>query len=211
MLNLVAVQVGNYCDRGSEYARNLFDGLWRNLRGVDYRAYCISDDPTTLPNHVERIKPQEGVSGWWHKIALFKPGQFRGRCLYLDLDTLILGDLTQLAAYSGPFAALRDPYFPQHLNSAMMAWEAGAMDHIWTRWEAGGKPQFDRRGDQFWIETMQPDVDYWQEMFPGQIVSFKAHCRKLGKIPDDARICLFHGKPRPHEVEDAWIAKRWRA
>jgi hypothetical protein len=40
-----------------------------------------------------------------------------------------------------------------------------------------------------------------QNVIPG-IVSYKKHCRR--GVPKDARVILFHGKPRPWEVRDLW-------
>jgi hypothetical protein len=39
------------------------------------------------------------------------------------------------------------------------------------------------------------------------VVSYKYHCRTTGKLPDNARVVSFHGKPDPSEVSDAWVKK----
>lgn len=54
----------------------------------------------------------------------------QGRVLYLDLDTVITGCLEDIAAYSGPFAALSvagmaNERRPVGLNSSVMSWDAG--------------------------------------------------------------------------------------
>lgn len=201
MLNIVTVQVGNYCGRGAEYVERLFDGIERNIGDVPYRAFCLTNDPRTLPEGVIPLEAEPGVSGWWNKISLFKPGILpKGeRVLFSDLDAIVTGDLTDIANYNGEFAAIRDFYFHTHIQSCLMAWEAGTVDHIWEGWDNAGKPQFDPRGDQAFIEGMQPDADYWQDMLPGQVMSFK-DCRRLGGVPSDVRMVCFHGRPRPHEV-----------
>jgi hypothetical protein len=82
-----------------------------------------------------------------------------------------------------------------------MAWEAGTLDHIWRVWNRCGRPQFQTGGDQEFIESMQPEADRWQDLFPNQIVSYKVDCRANGYAPEDARIVAFHGNPRPHEID----------
>lgn len=206
MLNVVVVQVGNYLDRGAEYVARAFTSLSNNLKDFrePRRYWCITDDPSTLPANVTAIPNDEGVKGWWNKLSMFKPGVFpKGeRVLYFDLDQIIIGDMSEIAACKSPFAASKDFYSNLHINSSVMAWEAGAYDHIWTTWDNCGRPQWDKRGDQFWIETMLRDmsVDYLQDLYPAQIVSLKADCRALGGVPPGVRMVCFHGKPRPHEV-----------
>jgi hypothetical protein len=209
MTTVAAVEVGNYLGRGREYLAKLFRDVRLHTQ-APLRCVCLTDDPRDLPPSVEPLLPEPGLTGWWHKLALFRPGLFRAgeRILYFDLDAVIVGDLTDFAAWRGEFAILRDFYHPEHMCSAVMAWQAGALDHIWTRWDRGGRPQFDRRGDQRWIETMQPEADWWQDLLPGQAVSYKVDCRPLGAIPDGARIVCFHGRPRPHEVPEYWQEKR---
>ena len=201
MLNIVTVQVGNYCGRGAEYVDRLFEGFSHNLPHTEYECFCLTDDPASLPPGVEALEPEPGIDGWWNKISLFKPNTFRWgeRVLFSDLDAMAIGDLSDIAAYKGKFAAIRDFYNHTHIQSALMAWEAGTVDHIWQGWNGSGKPQFDSRGDQAFIESMQSEADYWQDMLPGQVMSFK-DCRRLGGIPSSVRLVCFHGRPRPHEI-----------
>jgi hypothetical protein len=213
MLNIAMVQVGNYLGRGAEYTAKLFDGVRRYMpKGVEYEAACFTDGSSPLPGGVIAKGVPAGVEGWWAKVAMFRPGAFRqgDRVLFFDLDTIICGDLTDIAAYNGRFAALHDFFHPQHLGSACMAWEAGTVDHIWSAWDAGGRPQFDQRGDQFWIETVTQDPDHWQDVLPGQFVSYKVDCWLQGKIPAGTRVIGFHGHPRPHECRATFIEDLWR-
>ena len=58
---------------------------------------------------------------------MFKQGLFENgsRCLFMDLDTVIVGSLAEIVKYEGKFATLRDFYFPQQYGPAVIAWEAG--------------------------------------------------------------------------------------
>ncbi len=197
-LNVVCVHVGNYCDRGPAYVQRLINGVTKNLS--DFKPWCVTDNPDLIPLGIETIEADVGAKGWWAKCSLFRPGVLpQGeRCLYFDLDTIITGDLTDIASYTGKFAALRDFYFKGNLNSAMMAWEAGTLDHIWRIWDRCGRPQFITGGDQAWIEQIQPEYDQWQELIPNQVFSYKLDCQN--GVPDNARVICYHGQPRPHET-----------
>jgi hypothetical protein len=189
MLNVICCNVGNYCGRGQEYVEKLKIGVARNL-SLDYAFHVITEAPG---------------EGWWSKISLFEPGRFKGRCLFFDLDTMIVGSIDELAGYDGDFAGINDLYFPKLFASGVMAWEAGKADQIYTRWVAAGMPQFDKRGDGGWIGDVMPYADRLQDKFSDQIVSFKAHC--LNGIPRGARVVCFHGLPRPHVLRD--VISNW--
>ena len=185
MLNVICVNHRNYLGRGQEYVDRLRRGVERNL---------------TLDFVWREIGDVDGVEGWWAKLAIFRPGDFKGRCLYIDLDTIITGSLDHLASYDGPFAGLTDFYHPELFASGVMMWEAGEADHIWTNWEKAGRPMFHPRGDGAWIESMMPAASRLQTLFPSQFVSFKAHCAQ--GIPANARMVCFHGLPRPHVMAE---------
>jgi hypothetical protein len=189
MLNVLCVNKNNYLGRGSDYVSRLYEGVKRHL-SVPYQFTILYD----------------GIGeGWWCKIDLFKPGRFKGRCLYLDLDTIITGSLDDIAAYDGAFAGLSDFYHPERFASGVMAWDADEAGDIYTRWRDAGAPQFDPRGDQGWIGAMRPNADRLQDLYPGQLVSFKADCRE--GVPDNARVVCFHGLPRPHMLHD--LMRHW--
>ena len=57
-----------------------------------------------------------------------------------------------------------------------------------------------RGGDQAFLETVLIDrVERIQDAMPGGLVSYKADVAKHG-LGDDARVVMFHGRPRPWEV-----------
>jgi hypothetical protein len=211
LVTFAAVQVQDYCGRGAEYVTKLFEGIRRHA-GAGVNFVCVTDAPETVPNWVGVKNCPPGIKGWWAKISLFKPGMFDlgERIVAIDLDTIITGDLSEIAGYDGCFAGIRDFYYPARLQSAIMAWEAGSLNHIWTAWDEGGRLQFDPRGDQCWIEKMQPEPDFFQDFAPGQIVSFKADCWRVGRVPEGARVVCFHGRPRPHECQARFIRDLWR-
>jgi len=152
--------------------------------------------------------------GWWAKIELFTPGRFRGQVLFMDLDTLVTGDLADILAYRGEFAICRDFYHNHRMQSCVMSWCPGPhTHHIYERFTADPEHFMQRyRSDQEFIEDSLKETglqaDYWQDMLPGQVVSLKVHARDA--CPPDARLVCGHGEPRLSAPEAGWAHERWR-
>ena len=152
-----------------------------------HRFVCIDDSPWP---------------GWWAKVSLFDPGRFDGRVLYLDLDVTVVGSLDDLAAYPHPFAAISDYLNPLVLNSSVMAWDAsvstrGVADRVFTEFSASVMERL--HGDQDWITKQMPAaVRFPRRWCP----SYKANVLPAGHVPDGARVVVFHGRPRPWEVDN---------
>lgn len=203
MLNVVCVKHGSLY--GADYVNNLHAAVSRHL-SLPHRFVCFTDDWRGLNCQAEELP--RGLSGWWNKLALFRHKLFHHPVLYFDLDTVIVGSLDQIAAYSGPFAILRDFYRPDGWQSAVMAWN-GDHSHLWAKFLAAGCPGVEG-GDQAWIEQQlgfEPDI--WQDKLPGQFVSYKVDCF-YAPPPDVARVVCFHGLPRPHDVKRKWVRDAWR-
>ena len=67
----------------------------RNLT-LRYRFVCFTEDMRGIncrEHHIECWPIRDRLEGWWGKLALFAPGTFDGRVLFLDLDTVILGNI----------------------------------------------------------------------------------------------------------------------
>jgi len=165
---------------------------------------CLSDTPIAGVD----VRPLvHGWPGWWAKLELFRPGVFEAgaRVLYLDLDTTITGDLIDLLAQPAPFLALEDfyrrpPLVPfRGIASGLMAWTAGDRADIFEAFAAN--PDWEMRtaghgGDQRVIErVMAGRATFWDDVVPGQVVSYKVHCR--AGVPAGARVVCFHGRPKP--------------
>lgn len=143
---------------------------------------------------------------WWSKMAMFSP-DVRGDFLYLDLDTLIVGNIDQL--FTGKLTVLADFNLPKPkfmATGVMFVPEAGR-EEIWRNWIADPEYHMQKHGgngdggflSQFWKHR----ADRWQDILPGQIVSYKVHWRKKENI-SDARVIACHGRPRPREFN--WAA-----
>lgn len=200
---------------GAEYVNILYDMVSRNLSKRDARFVCLTDDPAGLNTRIVTMPLPTDLETWWGKLYLFKRGVFQDgeRVIFLDLDTLIVGSLNDLANYDGEFATLNDFYRPERVGPAVMLWRAGGKaSAIWDAWEAAGKPR-NPMGDLWWINQLDggrfaAEADKLQALYPRQFVSFKAHCHPL--MPKGAKVVCFHGQPRPHNCTAEWVQHVWK-
>lgn len=188
MLTVCCVKVGTRYP--ALYANRLGAMVKRHLP-LPHRFVCLTDSADGLEVECEPLAYP--LPGWWAKLFLFRPRT--DRLLYFDLDTIVCGDLTDIASYDGPFAILQDFYRPTGYGSAVMSLAPGeACSHVWRNFTPEAMARF--HGDQNYIESQVFKADLWQNLLPGQLVSYKCHVQKLGRIPANARVVNFHGTPK---------------
>ncbi len=188
---VVCIKVGSLY--GPEYVNRLAAMVERHST-VQHYFLCLTDDPTGIECAHAPIGTD--LPGWWSKLILFNPESAlqEHRVFYLDLDTIIVGNIDLLLAYDGPFAILSDFYHPEEYGSAVMSIAPGVGHKVWTDFPGTGAYW----GDQAWIKPCIPDADRWQDCYPGYMVSYKVHCQE--GIPEDARNVNFHGTPKPADL-----------
>lgn len=173
-----------------------------------HRFVCLSDAQI---KGVEVIPLRDGLPGWWSKLELFRE---LGDCFYLDLDTVVVGDISELVDHPHRFTALRNLSDNRpntsRMGSAVMAW-SGDYSGIYRRFMQDRElivatyTTSDMWGDQGFIRrVLNGEFDRWQDLFPGRIVSQKMDM-KDNALPDGAKIVCFHGKPKPWEIKADWI------
>lgn len=182
-----------------EYVTRLKAGVEANLKAT-VRFICLTDKP--LPN-VECMMLRHDWPGWWSKIELFR---LPPPVLYFDLDTIIVGDLTDIAAHAqkSRFTMLRDFYREKGFGSGMMSWSVW-MNGVYEAFAAApdvAMSLYRGRGDQSYLEDQKLNPATWQDTLPRQVVSYKVDVKDKG-VPKDARVCCFHGNPKPRDI--GWI------
>ena len=130
-------------------------------------------------------------------------GALEGPAVFFDLDTVIVGPIDDLVEVGDDLCILRDFHRPQEYGSGLMSFRPEKMTEVWNQFIRSGCPIM-RRGDQAFIERAKPEAEYFQDKWPGQVVSYKLNCAKRG-VPTYARVVCFHGMPRPHEVTDPFL------
>lgn len=213
MLSVICVcRSGGLYDAG--WVRKLERGVKTNLP-IKHRFRCLAD----IEAPCEHIALQHDWPGWWSKIELFRPGVIEGPTLYLDLDTVIVGEikLQELQKAQLDFAMLQSFWSPEMVGSGVM-WFSGdnVPHHIYDKFAKQPEAYIKHHernadgpyvGDQAFIwDAVNREVETVNEYLPG-IKSYKIHCRR--RLPADAAIVCFHGKPRLTDIEADWIEKHW--
>ncbi len=230
---------------GAEYVNRLYRGVARHLRG-DFRFVCFTEDAHGIVPEVE-IRDIDSLAAAehmrrtvWLKLALLHPrAGLTGRCLFLDLDLVILDSLDDFFSYPGEFVIIRNwierrklifRRRPEVGNSSVFRFQAGGIPAPLERYLAD--PEAVRRGfsteQAFLTCAVGERKKYWPEKW---VRSFKYHCRPLfplnwvraPRLPPTAKIVAFHGRPNPDEAivgyTDKWhhrtlpcprIAAHWR-
>lgn len=150
--------------------------------------------------------------GWWSKLELFR--EDFGPVLYVDLDVVVVRDVTELLNHPHQFTAWCPPGRGHSVQSSVMAW-SGARPDLFEAF---------RSDPQHWMDTcVTPDcwgdqgfinqhlAGEWQEfgeLFPGAIGSYHLDFLQGPPLPE-TRIVVFHGAPRPWQVwrQHAFIPK----
>lgn len=182
------------------------------------RFACLTD--VDVPG-VECLPLQFMWPGWWSKVELFD--HFKGRTLYLDLDTLVLGNLAPLAAAGdGQFRMCLHPKPISHTDarrvwlSPIMSWQ-GDYSQIPFAFEQMGQRVMatyttpEQWGDQAFIAEraalLGPIVD-----FPARAVAHYRYDCTGGRTPPARALALVFAAPhRPWTVPQAWARRWWPA
>ena len=193
----------------AEWVRKLRDGVARHMN-LPNRFACLSD--VDVP--CERIPLKHDWPGWWSKIEMFSPGIITGPTLYLDLDTVITGNIDNFTNLEQSFAMLENFNEAEMVGSGVMWFKERAPEGVYERFIQDPQRIMDYyqnvkvgsyRGDQAFVyDTLDRQVD---KISSPALRSYKRHCRN--GLPEGASIVCFHGRPRPSEINPDWLQRNW--
>jgi len=203
-----------------DYVVKLHNSLRRNTTRIN-QFICLTDTKEVLVVRKQAYGIQfwnlpENYPKWWSKLEAFK---ITDKVLYIDLDTVILNTIDPLIELiykckENEFYVLRqlsmkrNPLYP--LTTGIMGWN-GDWSHLTHNFNLIEESKRFPYGDDMWttlsLKKHKAVVKTFQEEVNG-IYSYKYDCKE--KLPSDARIVCFHGKPKPHEIENEWITTHWR-
>ncbi len=227
-VDVVCVNWGN--KYSAECVMRLYAMVKRNTT-KSFNMYCLTDQPEAYPDPIISIKMPDGLSGWWNKMLLFKPGILPdGEYLYFDLDVVIVDDIDCFFEFEN-FGITRDFVRPDNglmegkeYNSSIMRFTQD--EQLWNFFVANQKIWKTNQervtffGDQNAISAYlnlrdfnNPFPDEWIWSFKcGSVRGEKPQNSKqfLGEeIPVGGKICVFHGEPNPSEVSIDWVSEHW--
>lgn len=206
------LKVGEWRNRGLhvEYFDKHVEWVKKQIEkyvSCEHEFICLSDIdlPYTVPLAYN-------LPGWWSKMELFRDDLELDDVFYLDLDTVIIDDITHIVSCSADFMALRNLSSPTRgIGSGLMRWK-GDYSHLFDKFIDDPFTIMDtyivseKWGDQGFIQDNQSPIEHFQDRFPEEIVSFKFDL-KHGDPREKNKIVVFHGKPKPWEVDKEWIMK----
>lgn len=193
---------GDYDSHYREYVQRLSDGLNLTPNRPDF--FCVTYMNLEGVTGVKTIQPVNNFKGWHIKAEVFNPELWVGydRVLYVDLDTVIRGDLTDLLANPAHFGMLRDFNKPNIMETGVVWFDPTLTGGLYNSF-VGLNPQVRKKDADIvnaWLKTqgIAKSVCPLQDHY--RIGSYKLHLMKAGKSPELFDIVCFHGQPRPHQV-----------
>lgn len=214
---------------GGDYTGRSIEALYNMLNRNSNKFYefvCLTDVlfPKEGIESISSLAEQEDVifttiplenkwKGWWSVIELFR---LVGPVVVTGLDTIIYDNIDKLADIA--LKCSENDFYMMKAWSPKRKWASGVMawngDWSWlTEHFRFRKHSAEYKGEQDYtsamLQVIGANIIAIQTKFKG-IYSYKHHCREKGKAPRSAKLILFHGKPRPHEVEDEWVKEIYK-
>ncbi len=124
-LTVACVKEGQKYDH--RYVNALY-GMLSSYLSDDFTFLCFTENSEKILDDVDvRPLPEPRSIGWWNKCLLFKPGLLSGRVLYLDLDMIIVNDLSHYLTGDSELLLLENSFMlngvvHRRINTSMMYW-----------------------------------------------------------------------------------------
>lgn len=146
-------------------------------------------------------------------------GEWLGeRIVWLDLDTVITGDLGPIWSRTEDFIAWGDTNRSNPYNGSMVMFTAGARPQLWENFHPLVSPQQSRGmgffgSDQAWMAVCLGRNEAKWTARDG-VLSFRNEVMARRALPMGARIVFFHGRYDPWEAQTQrmapWIREHYR-
>ncbi|MCA1452838.1 hypothetical protein I6F35_06335 [Bradyrhizobium sp. BRP22] len=217
MTDLIIACVRTGTRYGMEYVTRLRNMVARHLPRP-YTMVCLTDQPERCSGVAFVDIAVLQLPGWWGKMALFEPAwRDRTKVIYLDLDTVIIGDLSPLTEVAGEFAIcenftrlITNPAYPCKYNSSVMVIGGGMGNFIWNGFDKRRDllmMTHARHGDQACIEELYPSAPFLQRLLPPH---FFCNYRNLTMHPPkQAAVINFGGNNKPDNCPIPWVKEAW--
>lgn len=170
-----------------------------------HRFVCITDDPSglnceTLPlPHVNIGEAVLGKPNCFMRLWLFsrEAKELLGdQVLSIDLDTIVVGDITDLVQFNGPLKMVKGVSAPY--NGSMWLLRPGELEHVWLDFNLKAAAEASRvthykGSDQAWISYKAPGHPTWDQTDG----VYQYTLTRFHKPGDNMRILFFAGNVKP--------------
>lgn len=218
------------------YVEKLYSMLTRNLtRPVRLHVYTEESRDVPYPfikHSLDDWKIGGPKKSWWYKIQIFNSRHHQGDLLYFDLDTVITKSIDWIWKLpTTHFWAVRDFKYlwkphSYTINSSVMWWNTEKFNFVWNSFSNQDLASMllKYHGDQDYItdailQTQRKCFDIervkswrWQSLDGG--FDFKSRSYRTPesgtKLDYNTSILVFHGHPKPGDVDDSIIVNHWQ-
>lgn len=151
---------------------------------------------------------------WWAKFESYGDRNLKGPCLVLDLDTVIVAPFAPTGEQLKQSWICRHPVrdgfkAPEEFNCGAMLVTESFRKKVHDHFIKSPTLHMESNhwdDQRYFKKHFNDDLYRFQDEFWDQFVSFKLHVVPHG-LRDDNTFVMFHGKPRPWEIERPWIPK----
>ncbi len=184
-----------------------------------HRFLCVTNDATGIDSGLVEViadradfaelrSPHGGLNpACYRRLLLWHPDAaqwFGERFVSIDLDVVLTADVAPLWDRAEDFVGWQDPFYFKRTGQmcgSMMLLRAGSRPDVWTDFDPKTSPGLAARAgfrgsDQAWISYKLRGAPTWSKA--DGVYSYRADIERTGRLPDDARIVMFHG------VTDPW-------
>lgn len=215
----------------AEHVNTLYRMVRRHYAGLE-SFLCVTDCAEGLEPGVEAVplwpdfatvpSPHGGHNpSCYRRLKLFDPAiasVLGRRFVSLDLDTVILRDLTPLWERPEDVVFWGDTNPRTHYNGSMMLLTAGARPQVWTDFDPAVSPRTAMSvgcfgSDQGWISYRLGKGEARWTREDG-VYSFRNDlATNMRRVPANARVIFFHGNQDPWspyiQTNCPWVITHW--
>lgn len=198
-----------------------------------HRFICVTDDPRGIDSDIEIVplwdewgdipNPHGQLNpSCYRRLKIFSPeakSMFGERFVSMDLDTVILGDMSPIWDRPEDIVLWGDTSPGTFYNGSMVMMTAGCRPDVWNDFDPIKSPMLAKAAGQFGSDQgvishkLGPNEAKWSRL--DGVYSFRIHVRNRRNVqpPDGARIVMFHGhidpwSPATQKLD--WVRNNWR-
>lgn len=222
-----------YRSQFGAYHVNVLAAMVKHWYPKPHRLICVTDMPDGIDrkaveivpawNDFAKVKSPYGAHqpSCYRRLRAFHPeigSVFGPRFVMLDLDTVIVGDMTPVWDRPEDFVIWAETDPRSFYNGSMMLMTAGARPKVWTEFNPTTSPHAAKAAgrfgsDQGWLShCLGLGEATWTKR--DGVYSYRVHLSENPtELPQNARIVMFHGGTDPDSRKAQrldWVKRHYR-
>jgi len=204
----------------------LYAMIKRNVK-CPFKFFCVTDDKeginpeiTSLDLWPEPVMPETKTKRpqCYKRLELFYPEMkevFGPRVVCMDLDTVIVKDITGIISTPGEFVGYNKRYIPY--QGAFFIHDIGSRPYVWTDFDPLTSPKLAKKyegSDQAWLSYKLPPGEKVLRKEDGLYCYDADKVNKAKPLPPNCKMVIFRGGYKPHYDKvfrkHKWIQEHYR-